>query len=104
MKTNFTKENFLVLTSRENKIVAIIQCEKGKQDITEKLVKAIGEDYDADAVIFPNQDEIIDENTSIVAIETILNDFDYEFDFKAIIKADGEEYNENFTLTFAHVY
>jgi hypothetical protein len=104
MKTNFTKENFLVLTNSENKIVAIIQCEKGKQDITKKLVDAIGGDYDADAVIFQNLDEIIDENTSIVAQETILNDFDYEFGFKAIIIADGDEYTEYFTLTFAHVY
>ena len=34
MKTNFTKENFLVLTNNENKIIAIIQCAKGLQDIT----------------------------------------------------------------------
>jgi len=104
MKTNFTKENFLVITNTEDKIVAIIQCAKGNQDITQKLVSAISEEYDADAVIFLNQDEKIDENASIVTDKTALNDFDYEYEFKAIIKADGEEYNETFTLTFTHVY
>jgi len=93
MKTNFTKEKFLVLSSNEGKIVAIIQCEKGKQDITEKLTQAISEDYDAETT-FPNDNE------------KELNDFDYEFCFRATIKNDDDddEYNENFTLTFAAIY
>jgi hypothetical protein len=92
MKTNFTKEKFLVLSSNEGKIVAIIQCKKGKQDITEKLTQAISEDYDAETVTFPNDNE------------KELSDFDYEFSFRATIKTDDYEYNENFTLTFTAVY
>jgi len=98
MKTNFTKEKFLVLSSNEGKIVAIIQCEKGKQDITEKLTQAISEDYDAETVTFPNDNENDNEN------EKELSDFDYEFCFRATIKTDDYEYNENFTLTFTAVY
>lgn len=92
MKTNFTKENFLVLTNNENKIVAIIQCQKGQQDISEKLIQAIGEDYDTESV------KILDKE------ETVLNDFDYEFDFTARIITDGDKYKENFSLTFTQVY
>lgn len=92
MKTNFTRENFLVLTNNGGKIIAIIQCESGKQNIANKVVKAIGEDYDADAIIFKNINE------------RILDDYDYEFDFKVIIKSEGDEYEENFTLTFTTIY
>ena len=92
MKTNFTKEKFMVLTNSENKIIAIIKCKKGTQDIAKKLNKAISEDYDADLVTLLNQDYFI------------LNDFDYEFEFEAIIKVDSEEINETFSLTFTCVY
>ena len=95
MKTNFTKENFLVLTNNENKIIAIIQCAKGLQDITEKLTQSIREDYDAESVKIKSED---------TAPEIILNDYDYEFDFTAIIEADENTFEVDFTLTFAHIY
>lgn len=92
MKTNFTKENFLVLTNDESKIVAIIQCQRGEQDITAKLIQAISEDYDTESV------KILDNG------EKVLIDFDYEFDFTARIIADGNKSKEKFTLTFTAVY
>jgi hypothetical protein len=104
MKTNFTKENFLVLTNNENKIVAIIQCFPLLQDITEKLHQAISEDYDTDSIKIKNESFKIDENSEITEPETILNDFDYEFDFTAIIEADENEFEENFTLKFTAIY
>ena len=104
MKTNFTKENFLVLTNIENKIVAIIQCKSGEQNITDKLVKAISEDYDANTVIFCNENEKVDDFLEISDYKTILDDNDYEHNFKVIITTDGDELETEFTLTFSHVY
>ena len=92
MKTNFTKESFLVLTNNESKIVAIIQCVKGLHDISEKLKQAIGEDYDTEYVRIINQSE------------SVLTDFDYEFNFTAIIIAEGDRFKEYFTLTFTAIY
>ena len=104
MKTNFTKENFLVLTNNESKIFAIIRCFPGLQNITEKLHQAISEDYDADSIKIKDQSFKIDENSEITEPQTILNDFDYEFDFTAIIEANENKFEENFTLTFASIY
>lgn len=92
MKTKLTKENFLVLTNKENKIIAIIQCHKGHKDIIKKLAQAIREDYDADAIIFFD------------ASSEVLTDFDCSADFKVLIKVDGDEYEESLTLTSATVY
>lgn len=92
MKTNFTKQNHIVLTNNENKIIAIIKCETGAQNITEKLIQAISEDYDANSV-----DIINEENTC-------LNDYDYEYDFKASYLLDGDRFSENFTMTFTNIY
>lgn len=91
MKTNFDKETFFVLTNDEHKVVAIILCEKGEQDITEKLYDAIAEDYDA-------------ENVEIRGEHPPMDNFDYERRFTVKITVDGDTYKETFDLTNAAVY
>jgi hypothetical protein len=93
MITNFNRERFFVLTNDENKIIAIIKCEAGIHDITDKLYDAISEDYDAEKVEIRTKDLIIES-------------FDYEqsFTVKIFGNDDNDPYKETFTLTTTAIY
>jgi predicted nucleotide-binding protein len=99
MKTNFTNQRFLVLTTEDDKIIAIINCESGENDISEKLEQAIREEYDAD--------EIVINAVLINGRETLnpVNEYDYNVKFKAdIISPDYDTDTEKFTLTRTEIY
>ncbi|MBC7845530.1 MAG: hypothetical protein H7Y10_03460 [Flavobacterium sp.] len=55
IKTNFNTEKHFVLTNNEDKIMAIINCPAGKNDISEKVKQAISEDENAESVTLVNQ-------------------------------------------------
>jgi len=92
IKTNFNTEKHFVLTNNEKKIMAIINCPAGKNDISEKIIKAISEDENADSVVLVNE-FVIDK----AGATYILN---------AIIKDEGEdEGNSNYySLTESWIY
>lgn len=92
MKTNFTAQKNLVLTSEENKIMAIISVPAGKYDLSEKLEQAICQDLDCESVKFYDTDKEFSE-------------FDYEIDIQTKIYSENEcDHKETFTLTLAEIY
>jgi len=99
MKTNFTKQRFLVLTNEDDKVIAIINCESGENNISEKLEQAIREEYDADEVII---------NAVLVnGIETLneISEYDYNLEFIAeIVCPNYDNDNEKFTLLRTEMY
>jgi len=99
MKTNFTQQRFLVLTNEDDKVMAIINCLTGKNDISEKLLTAIEEDYDATEVVI---------NAVIInGIETLnaIEEHDFNIEFKADISCAGFDTDtEIFTLKRTEVY
>lgn len=92
MKTNFTVHKNLVLTSEENKVMAIISVPAGKYDLREKLEQAICEDLDCESVNFYDSDKEFSE-------------FDYQFDIQTKIFSEIEpDYKATFTLTVTEIY
>jgi formyltetrahydrofolate synthetase len=55
IKSNFNIEKHFVLTNGEEKIMAIIHLPAGKNDVSEKIIKAISENENAESVILSNQ-------------------------------------------------
>jgi len=99
MKTNFTIQRFLVLTNEDDKVMAIINCPAGENDISQKIEQAIREDFDAS--------EVIINAVLINGIETleIISEYDYNLEIKAeIICPHFEPDTEKFTLTRTEVY
>jgi len=74
IKTNFNTEKHFVLTNNENKIMAIINCPAGKNDISEKLKQAIIEYEMFEEVTFKN-DVLMEESGPIFILKTIIIDF-----------------------------
>ena len=99
MKTNFTLQRFFVLTNEDDKVIAIINCPAGENDISEKLLTAIEEDYDATEVVI---------NAVIInGIETLnaIEEHDFNIEFKADISCEGFDTDtEIFTLKRTEVY
>jgi hypothetical protein len=99
MKTNFTKQRFLVLTNEDDKVLAIINCESGENNISEKLEQAIREEYDAD--------EVIINSILVNGWETLneISEYDYNVEFIAeIINPNYDNDNEKFTLLRTEMY
>lgn len=71
IKTNFNTEKHFVLTNNENKIMAIINCPAGKNDISEKVKQAILEDEMFEEVTFEN-DVLIEVSGPIFILKTII--------------------------------
>jgi len=91
MKTNFTKKRVYVLMNEDKTPTAVIQCEAGTKDITEKIETAISESSDYVATI---QEK-----------DLVVNDFDFVYHFIVEIKIDDEEpYTEKFTLYISEIY
>lgn len=99
MKTNFTTQKYLVLTNEDDKVIAIINCEPGENNISEKLEQAIRDEYDADHVVI--------NAVLINGWETLnaVNEYDYNVEFKAdIITPNYDTDTEKFTLTRTAIY
>lgn len=92
MKTNFDKKRYLVLASGESKIMAIIECEKGIQDITEKVKIAIRESECFETVEIIN-DFILKSTGAIHIVKTEVSSF----------KGD-EPYTEYYNLFETAIY
>jgi len=74
IKTNFNTEKHFVLTNNEDKIMAIINCPAGENDISEKVIKAIIEDEMFEEVTLEN-DLIMAESGPIYILKTTIIDF-----------------------------
>lgn len=99
MKTNFTKQRFLVLTNEDDKVIAIINCESGENNISEKIEQALREEFDAD--------EVVINSVLINGIETLnqVDEYDYNVEIKAdIILNDGDYDTETFSLIRTELY
>lgn len=105
MKTSLSKERHFVLANNENKIIAIIQSNPGGQDISEKIIKAISEDYSYEEVTIKNQSETIDDFLEITDIPQLITDLTYELDFVVEISySKNDKTEEVMTLYRTEMY
>jgi len=92
IQTNYNTEKHFVLTNNEDKIMAIINCPAGKNDISEKVKQAIYEDEMLDSIKLTN-DFIMNESGVIYILNAL------------IIDIAGEEENESYySLTESWIY
>lgn len=99
MKTNFTKQRFLVLTNEDDKVMAIINCPAGENDISEQINTALCDDYDCD--------EAVINAVLINGVETLnaIGEYDYNVEFKAdIISSEYDTDTEKFSLIRTEIY
>jgi len=91
IQTNYNTEKYFVLTNNEDKIMAIINCPAGKNDISEKVKKAISEDEDLQSIELQN--DFIMDSLGVI----------YTLKAKTINEIDDE--NESYySLTEAWIY
>jgi hypothetical protein len=90
MKTNFKNKTFLVLTTGNDRSIAIIECEKELFNIKEKLKIALLEDYDATKIVFHTRTTI--RKVGIITI------------FKVEIERDLCYFEEYFKLKSLPIY
>ena len=92
IKTNYNTEKHFVLTNNEDKIMAIIHCPAGKNDISEKITKAISEYENAERFTLANS--------------FLMNRLSCVFIVKTLIVYDGkrEENSIYYNLTEACLY
>jgi len=99
IKTNFIKQRFLVLTNEDDKVMAIINCSAGENDISEQINTALCDDYDCD--------EAVINAILINGVETTntIGEYDYNVEFKAdIISLEFDTDNEKFSLIRTELY
>ena len=99
MKTNFKTQTYLVLTNEDEKVMAIINCPAGENNISEKVEQVLREEYDAD--------EVVINAILINGIETLnpIGEYDYNIEFKAeIICPNYDSDTESFTLIKTAIY
>jgi hypothetical protein len=83
MKTNFKNKTFLVLTTGNDRSIAIVECEKELCNIKGKLKKALLEDYDATKIVFHTKTTIIEVGIiTIFKVKIERNLFFFEEYFK----------------------
>jgi hypothetical protein len=90
MKTNFNKLTHLILTTGNDRIIAIIKCKAGLHHLKDKLIQSISENFDANQVILQADITIVEYKTIHI--------------FKANIYSDGESTEEYFKLTNTPIY
>jgi hypothetical protein len=98
IQTNYNTEKHFVLTNNEDKIMAIINCPAGKNDISEKLKKAISEDEELKSITFEN--DFIMDNLGVIYIVKALVIHEYYNDNDD----DDEEISSYYSLTEAWIY
>lgn len=99
MKTNLITQTYFVLTNEDEKVIAIINCPAGENNISEKVEQAIREEYDAD--------EVVINAILINGIETLnpIGEYDYNIKFKAeIICPNYDSDTETFSLITTAIY
>lgn len=92
MKTNFTRLRNFVLMNEDKNPTAVIKCEPGRNDISEKIKQAISESMDSEITNFPHNKELTDD--------------DYEVDFYCEMTLSDDEniHSERFTLFLIEIY
>jgi len=99
MKTNLKTQTYFVLTNEDDKILAIMNCHAGIEDISENLEQAICDEYDAA--------EVVINAVLINGVETLrtIEEYDYNITFKADIICEGFDTDtETFSLTRTEIY
>lgn len=105
MKTSLSKERHFVLVNNESKIIAIIQSNPGGQNISEKIIEAISQDYDCETVIIKNQSEKVDDFLEMTVLPEIITDYTYELDFTVEISyTKSDKIEEVMTLYRTEIY
>jgi len=90
MKTNYTRDHKLVVSSQEGKVIAIIHVPSGA-DITNKLEQAIMEELLAEEVKFPIGQEI--------------GQYDFESEvYFTYTDEEGEDFEDTYILTLTAEY
>lgn len=52
MRTKFKSQGYLLLTTGNDRIIAIISCKPGLRTIKKKLIQAIMDDFDANKTVY----------------------------------------------------
>lgn len=93
--TNFTTTKSLVLVSNDedNKVIAIIQVEAGKQNIGSRVAEAVKDDRSAESA------KIVDYR-----YDDLQDYFGEGISFNVETQEDGEDYSGEYTLISAVVY
>ena len=90
MKTNYTRDHKLVVSSQEGKIIAIVNVPSGT-DITNKLERVIMEELLTEEVKFP--------------IDQKMGEYDYESKvYFTYTDEDGEVFEDTYILTLTEEY
>jgi len=95
IQTNFNTEKHFVLTNNEDKIMAIIYCPAGKNDISEKVKKAIFEDEDLKTIDLVNKFTMDSPGVVYTINALIVPDFGDD---------DEEAQSSNYNLTESWIY
>jgi hypothetical protein len=90
MKTNFKKQSHLVLTTGNDKIISIIECDESLQHLKDKIIQSISTNFDADRVVL--QTDVTITEHEVIHI------------FKAKIYSDDESVEEYFKLINTPIY
>ena len=98
IQSNYPTEKHFVLTNNEDKIMAIINCPAGLNDITEKVKKAISEDEELKSITLENN--FIMDNLGVVFVIKALVIPEYYNDNDD----DDEEISSYYSLTEAWIY
>lgn len=100
MKTNLKTQTYFVLTTEDDKVIAIINCPAGEHDLSTQINQAICEEFDCDKSVI--------KSVLISDIETLneITEFDYDIRFTADIVSEEQDYedNEKFNLIRTESY
>lgn len=84
MRTKFKSQGYLLLTTGNDRIIAIIICKPGLRTIKKKLIQAIMDDFDANKTVLLTDTTIIENGVTTI--------------FKARINSDIGSFEEYFKL------
>ena len=92
MKTNFTNTRNYVLMNEDKNPAAVIKCEAGKNDISEKIKQAISESMDAEITNYLYEKELTND------------DYEIAFYCEMTLSDDENIHSERFTLFLTEIY
>jgi|GEM_PF-3026408 hypothetical protein len=88
MRTNFKSQGYLLLTTGNDRIIAIIICKLGLRSIKKKLIQAILDDFDANKTILLTDITIIENGVTAIfkaQINTDIGSFEEYFKLKNLV-------------------
>lgn len=85
MRTKFKSQGYLLLTTGNDRIIAIIICKPGLRTIKKKLIQAIMDDFDANKTVLLTDTTIIENGVTTIIKAQINSDIGcFEEYFKLI--------------------